>query len=87
MSYIPQERREYIDGLTLKEIIIYKVREFTLIELNYIISKILWAYFEVYRSSTSIHIILGVLEAVKLEFYHRKAEPYQFRERIKNGDL
>lgn len=86
MPYIPQDRRDYIECLTIKEIA-QEPQKFSVGEFNFIISKILWSYFEANRCYPVINDILGILEAVKLEFYHRKAEPFEFRKRTMHGDL
>jgi hypothetical protein len=86
MTYIFQERRDYIECHTVKEII-QDTHKFSVEELNYLISKILWSYFDSRRGYGVLNDILGILEAVKLEFYQRKAEPYLFWKRAENGDL
>ncbi len=60
-------------------------------ELNYIFSKIIWSlcghktdnvcrYFK-------INMILGAMEAAKLEFYRRIAVPYEDQKIRDNGDI
>jgi len=83
MPYI-DNRAELNDKL---EDLIYQLRGWNSGEINYVISTILWTWFKESRSYSTINSIIGVLECIKLEFYRRKATPYEEIKREENGDL
>lgn len=56
-------------------------------EINYVISRIIWGLFKTTRRYGAANALLGVLEAVKLEFYRRCVAPYEDEVKAKNGDL
>lgn len=55
--------------------------------LNYVISSIVWKLFKQSPSYRRANDLLGVLEAVKLEFVRRQVNPYEDRKIAENGDL
>lgn len=57
-------------------------------ELNYIISRLCWYYYEQHGSRyAQINDIVGALEGAKMEFYRRVAAPYEDKKRLENGDV
>ena len=56
---------------------------------NYIITMLLSTAYSVnvFPSYENINTIMGILESVKQEFYHRVAVPYEEAKRIENGDV
>jgi hypothetical protein len=56
-------------------------------EINYIITRLVSAYFKRYPSYQSINDVLGALEGAKLEFYRRVVGPYEDRKLQENGDV
>lgn len=56
-------------------------------ELNYVFSKICWELFDTDPCYNTANSILGVLEAVKQEFYRRKVAGYEEEKIQENGDL
>jgi len=81
MPYIKGEDREHLDfeGGTPA----------TVGELNYKITTILQQYFreETKRNYQAHNDILGVLEAVKQEWYRRMTAPYEDKKIEENGDV
>ena len=80
MPYITQERRDAL--------VAQPFTSQTVGELNYSITKLStmylsrgkWAYRE-------LNDVIGVLEAVKLEFYRRAVVPYENQKMAENGDV
>lgn len=92
MPYIQQGWRGVFDPL-LKPLAEY-LSEHPISEgdLNYIITKILMMVldgsFRIKPASyRDLNLILGVLEAVKQEFYRRVVAPYEDKKREENGDV
>lgn len=56
-------------------------------DINYVISRIVWALFRTTNRYGAANSLLGVLEAVKLEFYRRCVAPYEDIVKERNGDL
>jgi len=58
-------------------------------EINYLITSILLIYLRVFttQSYSVYNSILGVLEAIKQEFYRREVVPYENKKIRKNGDV
>lgn len=57
-------------------------------ELNYSIHKLIHAYLEHEKPGyEAYNKVLGVLEAVKQEFYRRKVAPYEDKKIKENGDI
>jgi hypothetical protein len=57
-------------------------------ELNYRITLLLKRYLAWHGPSyQTLNDILGALEGVKLEFYRRRAAPYEEQKMILNGDV
>lgn len=84
MPYIVKEQREEIDGLLsgLLE------RQFSVGELNYIITKLLLN--QVGQRGLCYDLcnsLVGVLECAKLELYRRLVSPYEDDKCKLNGDL
>ena len=87
MPYIKPEFRQLLDPM-LAPLIEHLKKENARIldgELNYLITKLLKnlyaaKYFEYNRA-------LGVLEAVKQEYYRTAVGPYEEQKRLENGDV
>jgi hypothetical protein len=56
-------------------------------DINYLISSIIWRLFKRYPNYKNANTLLGVLEAVKLEFYRRVVSPYEDKKIQENGDI
>lgn len=56
-------------------------------EYNFVLSTILWSAFRADACYTRANNLLGVLEAVKLEFYRRKVAVLEDSKIKENGDL
>jgi hypothetical protein len=56
-------------------------------EINYCLSSVIWSIFEDNKSYATANMLLGVLEAVKQEFYRRQVAPYEDAKQQENGDL
>ena len=87
MPYIKKEQRPEIDALI--EPIIKKVSGLPLEEqdgsLNYAITKIMKSVYP--RKYFHLNRGLGVLTAIKDEFYRRDVAPYEDVKIIENGDV
>ena len=55
--------------------------------LNYCISKIIWSIFEADKNYSCANKLIGVLDAVKLEFYRRKVQDYENSKIVLHGDI
>lgn len=62
-------------------------RHFSVGDLNYIISSIVWALFDTNQSYTRGNELVGVLECVKQEFIRRRLNQYEDLKIKENGDL
>ena len=56
-------------------------------ELNYAISKLVWAIFDKHRSYSTGNRLVGVLECVKQEFIRRRLNDYEDEKIKENGDI
>jgi len=56
-------------------------------ELNYVITEMIFHYFNKKPNYQSINDIVGALEGAKLEFYRRVAAPYEDLKIKENGDV
>ena len=87
MPYISKDERErfrdFIDPL-IDELINNK---YTPGQVNYIISKLIWSLFDERPSYTKGNELLGILNAVNLEFYRRRLVEYENEKMIESGDL
>jgi len=54
---------------------------------NYLFSRLIWDEFSRDPSYKAANNLLGMLEAVKQEFYRRKVVPYEEKKMKENGDL
>jgi len=55
--------------------------------VNYVISNIIWKLFDANKKYKTANDLLGVLDAVKQEFYRRKVSIYEDEKIIENGDI
>ena len=86
MPYIKEcDRQKFIDPID--ELLLTISSKFSEGELNFCFSTICKTLFEMNKSYATANKILGVLEAVKLEFYRRHVAPYEELKRLENGDL
>lgn len=80
MPYIKQHVREFLD----QGVVDARLPG----ELNYLITQLIQDYLDNAEPSyTALNDIIGVLEAVKLEFYRRVVVPYEEQKRFENGDV
>ena len=58
-------------------------------DLNYCITNLICTYLVNKPQSNycSLNEVIGVLDCIKLELYTRILIPYEYRKRIKNGDV
>ena len=94
MPYIKKENRKYYDDLInniVKELSDNYDGEsnktYSVGELNYVISSIIWRLFENNPCYTNGSNLTGVLECVKEEFYRRKMSELENRKMLENGDI
>lgn len=94
MPYIRREDRERYDKeidritfLLLDKLPGDNSRYFSVGELNYIVSSIVWALFEANPSYTRGNELVGVLECIKQEFIRRKLNDYEDLKIKENGDI
>lgn len=90
MPYITPEKRELIaklGGLAATGLSQQLPAPLSPGDLNFIISRLIWAEFERNRSYTKGNELVGVLECVKQEFIRRKLNPYEDEKIKENGDL
>jgi len=85
MPYIDKNHRSRID--TALFLLDQELRNAPAGHFNYAISKLIWSQFARNPNYDSANTLIGVLEAVKLEFYRRKVAPYEDRKIAENGDI
>jgi hypothetical protein len=86
MPYIKTEGRERLLNSSLRELL--KAPDaLGAGELNFLISTLLWSVFEKNRCYQKANELLGVLNAVTMEFYRRKVAPYEDLKIEENGDI
>ena len=85
MPYIKQSQRDLLDS----RIMGLAASIADLGELNYVLTGIINRYMKrVYdRTYTSYSMVLGTIEAVKMELYRRGVAPYEDQKRAENGDV
>jgi hypothetical protein len=83
MPYIGKNRQELIN----RSISDLACRILEPGEMNFLISSIIWNRFKRDQTYSTANILLGVLEAVKQEFYRRYVAPYEDKKMKENGDL
>jgi hypothetical protein len=62
-------------------------KHFSVGDLNYIVSSIIWTLFDVNPSYTRGNELVGVLECIKQEFIRRRLNGYEDSKIKENGDL
>lgn len=85
MPYIPKSHRPELDKLVDRLVLLLELEEPG--EINYVISRLIWSLFAEKNRYVTANTLLGVLEAVKLEFYRRIVAPYEEGARSENGDI
>ena len=87
MPYIKQHRRESIEEWfnPLRP----RIHTLSPGEINYLITQILEEQVKVYSDGgyRGLALILGGIEAVKMEFYRRRIAPYEDAKAKENGDV
>lgn len=86
MPYVRQEQRSNVDPILQPVLDWFKVNG-SVGELNYAITRIIWTWWQTYRSYRAIAEISGVLKNVDAEFYRRVAVPYENSKMAENGDV
>lgn len=56
-------------------------------ELSFALTRVLTAYLPMYPSFSQVAEVVGVLEATKLELWHRVGRPLEDEKRAANGDV
>ena len=87
MPYIKQDNRMDCDSALQELQEMLPSDGTTAGKLTYIISNLIWKQFLDRPSYEAANKLLGVLEAVKLEFYRRHVAPYEDEAIRRNGDL
>ncbi len=87
MPYITQADRDYYNDLVNKLIDLIEVNGGESGHLNYVISRLVLAAFGWRANYVQANMVVGVLEAAKLEFYRRTVAPYEDKKIEENGDL
>lgn len=87
MPYIKAEERKKFDESLPRIIEDLKTNGFNEGEMNYVISKIVNAAFAETPRYGTINKIIGMLDCVKMEFFRRKAVPYEEQKIKENGDV
>ncbi len=89
MPYIRKSDRVHLDG-DLNSLIIKLdlVPEDQMVgQLNYCISKIVWALFNKNNCYSRANALMGVLASAQSEFYRRKVAPYEEAKILNHGDI
>jgi len=84
MPYISQRKRRRLDPLiTALDMALIGASEG---EVNYVISRLIDIHY--YEGGyAGYNAALGVLEAVKQEYYRRVVAPYEDKKKLENGDV
>lgn len=82
MPYIPQEQRDPLDE-AIEELVHSKLSHG---EMHYLITTLLMSRYTK-DGYEDLQAALGLLEAVKLEFYRRVVAPYENKKRRLAGDV
>ncbi|MBU1119533.1 hypothetical protein KKH43_06655 [Patescibacteria group bacterium] len=85
MPYLPKKDRERLDQF-IDPLASAMTQEGRAGELNYTINRLLLAMTGEGRYK-DLNELIGALEAAKLEFYRRKAGPYEDKKIEESGDL
>lgn len=85
MPYIPIETRAPVDEIL--SLLFRVLSRGNLGGLNYIITRLVDWHAASRADYFAYNEILGVLEAVKLEFYRRRVAPYEDKKKKENGDV
>jgi len=86
MPYVDKETRELLNR-EISELLIDLEEYNEPGNINYVLSNIIWHLFNLNPCYETANSLLGVLEAVKQEFYRRKVAPYEDLKIGQNGDL
>lgn len=89
MTYIKEENRIEIDARI--ERLVKDMESMTLVQnagdLNFLITRIIHAYFKSSPNYQGINDVIGALEGAKLEFNRRVVSKYEDLKIKENGDL
>lgn len=86
MPYIAPGLRHKIDA-ALEPLLRDVLKDATPGELNYALSRIIWAKWYMLKRYSNANELVGVLECVKAEFLRRHVAPYEDNMQTLNGDL
>lgn len=87
MPYINKPARKFYDDTADELIDKFTRTGWCAGDVNYVFSKILWAWFKRRTGYAAINEIMGVLSCIAAEFYRRQAAPYEDTKINKNGDV
>ena len=87
MPYIKQARRKKLDPKFMSLIEHIEYNDITAGDLNYIITRIIYAIWHRGSNYETINSIVGALDCAKLEFYRRIAAPYEDIKIEENGNV
>ena len=87
MPYIVPERRQKFDKHIRALFEELEINKFHPGDINYCFSQIIWGIFFLDSSYNTANELLGILEAVKLEFYRRRVAVLEDSKIKSNGDL
>ncbi len=88
MPYVKKDQRaKYNQVINDAVKTLYATGDLDVGELNYVISSIVWQLFDRNKRYKTANDLLGVLNAVNLEFYRRKVENYENEKMAENGDI
>lgn len=84
MPYIDRDRRKVLLSTSVQELA-------SVIDdpgdINFVISWLIWRIWKKQQRYKQANMLVGVLEAVKLEFYRRQVADYEDFKRDVNGEL
>lgn len=88
MPYITEDKREEYNDLINQLILRIDKNGFSVGDINYIISKIIWSCWKRMGSNyTSGNNLIGVINCVGLEFYRQRLAKYEEEKMESNGDV
>lgn len=87
MPYIKQDRREEFAPVVNKLVDLAKEEDLSTGDINYIVSRFIWAIYDQKPSYTRGSEVRAALADARDEFYRRKLAPYEDEKIEENGDI
>ena len=87
MPYVEQARRPWYDGHVSNVSDALRAEDYPAGDVNYVLSRILYRWWEHKPRYITICLVVGTLVCVALEFYWKVARKYEDKECEDNGEV